>query len=913
MKRPIFSSLTAVLLVLAMVFARAEPGRTGAPSFASAPFMPPPSLPELESRFAGRPVPVDAERFSLTLDPPAGAAELPAPVYLLLGDLKGGRYLHFTFTGKALWGYSISGEKCAPILGEPVPKGASLTTAALSLANYQSALRLYWHGRPVWSGPLKDCPWDPKDWQAKRVTAVAYCQGGPPAMRLQKLEPIRMDEGFMRKTIGIFDLWEVVSGRWKTCATGLEESVTPNPFVLVSESSPESEEESFLVTGRPYWNDFRMEVSIRREKGAQAGLLIASQKGGDGFLLTLSEGPHQERLLLEERRDGRATRLGEARLAAPAGRWFRLGVEAGEDGRIVGKVDGTPLLEYRSPVALTGEVGLFSRKGEVRFDDFRVRSLSEPEPMRPVLQQSLVYSHKPFDAENRDWLLVRWTKGSDLWTSKTLKTENGLRHGALNQTVLFGDFRVEYAPPAPCLLTLHGPGNECLRTFAADPSRGPALLERKNGRFFWQERPVKDLAPQKGVKIGFFSPSPFRPEAPKPEILSRNVWHEFFEGPPVGWHEVSGAWEIRNRWNCEKKWNFFQGYGRSPVVSFSKDRFEGDQVHEFHYSMKDVYQRKFENQRNARHDVNFSFCTNGKDLDSGYTLLFGGYDNAATYLLKGGRVLAENREIRFEPFRGNINDLHVEWFKMRVVKVGDAIQVSRDGQILFHVRDPKPLSGGHAALWTFKNGVVYGLLRSMAEARTNESRIYLEPYGEAGETAWTPLEPERVHCRALDGGLTEVVNRLGGGAFAARYALKEPVDLEQTPVLVIPFEPGPNALVNLNVKVGGRAFIVKANAPVEESYDVVGHERVYVNFWEPFAARALAVPFVAPESCYKPGDREIRVNLYAEAKKRFPDLKTFLLEDIVLGNASNKDYLLCGFHGNPSGASYRAGTPVFGK
>jgi hypothetical protein len=151
----------------------------------------------------------------------------------------------------------------------------------------------------------------------------------------------------------------------------------------------------------------------------------------------------------------------------------------------------------------------------------------------------------------------------------------------------------------------------------------------------------------------------------------------------------------------------------------SKQRFSGNQEHDYFMSLRPVYpwdagdttfdydpevdkadrfrRLRANNGWYTRRDLNFSFCTDGRDPLSGYTVMYGGNDNAGSWLLRRGRVVAENRDARFVR-REDLLAVHWEWWNFNVRFYGKRIVVTLNGEKLFDYTDPRPLSGGHVGL-----------------------------------------------------------------------------------------------------------------------------------------------------------------------------------------------------------------------
>ena len=267
-------------------------------------------------------------------------------------------------------------------------------------------------------------------------------------------------------------------------------------------------------------------------------------------------------------------------------------------------------------------------------------------------------------------------------------------------------------------------------------------------------------------------------------------------------------------------------------------------------------------------------------------------------------------------------DLHVNWLRMRFERKGKRIRIFLEDTLIFDYTETEPdmPKGGHIALWTSRNGVVYARLNSSAES----IRLHAGPYvhAPAGETGlpWRPLDTSRVYVRAEDPNWTAVHNRFSGGEFSVRFMLERPVDLTATPVLKLPLDIARGVKVNLHVKVSGRYFVHALAAPTTQTYRVAGDVsvlppnarpawRLYAD-GPPFGP--LKWPVVGGEP--RPAIAGVEaIDLLKEARRRFPRIESFRLEELVIGNTSHEDYLMAGLSGNAAGASYRVGAPVFEK
>jgi hypothetical protein len=250
--------------------------------------------------------------------------------------------------------------------------------------------------------------------------------------------------------------------------------------------------------------------------------------------------------------------------------------------------------------------------------------------------------------------------------------------------------------------------------------------------------------------------------------------------------------------------------------------------------------------------------------------------------------------------------VHWRWWHLRIEKRGGHIVVYGDEQKVFDVKDEQPLEGGHLAFWSVYNGVMLARVRVAAARRGWEpQKFWCEPSDPSA--AWEAVEPGTVRL-AVDGDMTRVVNRIGGGTFAARWK-GGPVDLGKTPVLQLPFHASSNARVNIHLQVGGQAYIVPVTGPTEFT------PHVLCPAWSamdgPNAFYLLATRRELPAACFVeralPQSGMVTVNL-AQALAGRPGAAG-PVESVIIGNTSNKDYLLAGSSGNQPGAEYFIGVP----
>ncbi|MFT5126595.1 MAG: hypothetical protein ACI8W8_000190, partial [Rhodothermales bacterium] len=497
---------------------------------------------------------------------------------------------------------------------------------------------------------------------------------------------------------------------------------------------------------------------------------------------------------------------------------------------------------------------------------------------------SQAYASKKEYGDGRDLHLHRWARDADAWQSGEVEWKGKPYKGRSYSRLLFGNF----------VMTTDAPQLVLLRDLAGVVIAGAKATRvlRDGPRILADGVALAEFAADRGLTVGVFGDS--APEK-APELLTASLHQEFFEQAPVDWLQVSGKWANTSRWQCDDSWGFFGGVGREAVMLVGKRRFEGNQSHEFYYGMKDLLGRKYMNARYVRHDLNFSFCTDGRDPFSGYTLLFGGFANSASYLYAGKERIAINEEMKFAPY-DTIYDLHLFWRRIRVEREGKRVRVRHDEELLFDVGDTReaPLSGGHLMLWTWRNGIVYARMNSSAEG-ISIGRPELVRGEPAVATPWQPLSPLRVATRSEED-MTVVQNRFAGGDFAVEWPLPES---QSARTLRLPLRIPQGVKVSLHLHAGDETRIVPLTAPVSQTYHVLASAFPEPS-WKPFVNEALELSGTAREAI----DETIEVDL----KALFGDAP---LTRLIIGNSSQQDYLLFGLSGNTAAAEFAVGAPVF--
>ena len=424
--------------------------------------------------------------------------------------------------------------------------------------------------------------------------------------------------------------------------------------------------------------------------------------------------------------------------------------------------------------------------------------------------------------------------------------------------------------------------------------------------------------------------------APGHHVLTcRNLVNELFEQAPTDWSWLDGAFRMDCRWACQDQWSFMACGSPALPYMASKRSFGGDQVHEYFICLRATFPWDAGDSGFAydpdvdrasgfpeiqahhgwynRHDLNFSFCSDGINPLSGYAVVFGGDDNRETRLLRQGEIVASTHEWRFLfPTDPEHTAVHWKWWKFTVHKQGGLVLVRLNDAELFRFVDPEPLAGGHVGFWSVRNGFALSRLSSVAEQIDWQPHdLYVTP---SSPSPWVPLRRDTVTLsHDPEGtGLTRVTNRSGGGFFAVRWTPPAAVDLQATPVLLLPLRLGAGATVNLHLAIGGRAFLLRlGDTPLGATKALLVPES---EKGECFQLPDLPMP--ALERRYGlgtavPEDGLLRLDLgpRLRALERPPTALT--LSSITIGNSSNAGYLLAGHGGNQAGAWYAVGAPEF--
>ena len=749
----------------------------------------------------------------------------------------------------------------------------------------------------------------------------------PPSVHHHAILPVSMSDDFMRRRIGRTDSWKGVSGWWRQ-VSDREARGSPNPFICRGSAGGDG---GVFLTGHVFWNHLEISAAVNPRDCAESGIVFGFVDACNYTKVCLVDG-RAGSIRISRVRDGKEKVAALRKVRYPRGRWSRLSVRFAQGKGITAMLDGVKFLSISEEWNYHGKTGLFVAGGTAEFDDFEAFTLNpaRKDEMPLIRTASRILDNVPEIRKNPSGKgndeLLEWAEGSALWKSAAEKRGSVVFTGGSLMLPLFGDFIISTPEcEAPRFFQLGPWSGQASYCWTADPGKGSVIV-RRDGRLVVDGNAVESGSGKSPLRI--FSGYPAILESVPSisgtplisELRSRNIRCEMFEKAPVDWMPVSGEWRNAHRWKCDPRWSFFSGVSYDDAILVSRSRYTGDQVHQLYFSMKDVIGRHYELRRYIRRDAGFSFCMDGWDLFSGYTVILGGFGNSGSYLYRGRKRIAVNRKVKFKRFthRYSIYDEHLYWRVLRVERMADRIRVYYENKMIFDVvedSDNRP-SGGHVALWTCRNGLMFGRLNSSAEKIENASEKYFASGSSAvlRRRGWKPLCPERVEVAPERRGIYRVRNRFSGGTFAVEWPLNNTmnaVDLSEKRVLSLWMKIPAGVKINLHCRVNGRYFIYPVTAPVEKTYrnlcNPAGEWGCAEPEWAPFTQDPLdgEVFTGRPRSAFT---GHFSINIYEDMKRRFPDAPELALDRIIVGNSSHADYLMTGLSGNGAGSEYFLGS-----
>jgi len=472
---------------------------------------------------------------------------------------------------------------------------------------------------------------------------------------------------------------------------------------------------------------------------------------------------------------------------------------------------------------------------------------------------------------------------------------------------------------------------------------GEHRLELHTGQHWLPLTNTRSLARPVFVQIALNAADNVQPKPEHHQLRIGNLVQELFESAPTDWRWIEGAFRMDTRWACADQWNFMACGAPAIPYMASRKRFAGNQIHEYYMSLRPVFpydagDPDFSYDPGSDHgwrifgahdgwynrrDLNFSFNTNGRDILSGYSVVFGGDDNRQSRLLRRGQVVAATNEPKFL-FRTEHSHhvIHWDWWKFTVKQLDNRIRVYLNDQLLFDYTDPEPITAGHIGFWTVRNGFTVAKVMSMAEQLTlAEHLFYITP---DDASPWQPLRTDHVQLQAVSlagSAATRVTPTVTGGFHAVRWQPPQPIDLHQQPVLELPLDVEDGTAVNLHLYIDEKSYLVQISAPLETKALLTPEYERGECFRIPLLTEQTVRQGMLLAAAVPNQQQILRINLLqalqALQKRRGSDVvateATAQLISLTLGNSSNANYMLAGSGQGHVGGSYIVGTPAFGS
>ncbi len=371
------------------------------------------------------------------------------------------------------------------------------------------------------------------------------------------------------------------------------------------------------------------------------------------------------------------------------------------------------------------------------------------------------------------------------------------------------------------------------------------------------------------VKASFAGDRYMRAWSQRVTAAGDNVLDYTFHRAPTDWLCAAGTWGVQARWLCQPRWTWFGGTSDRAAVVWHKARTAGDVSIEMYaaISMDSVFDPDYKNPG----DLNLTICADGENLNSGYTFIFAGWGNRWTRLLRRDKIVVGGKAPLLPDNRNSFpyRRLHVPWYHLGLTKKGDLIECSLAGKPFITFRDPQPLTGNRAGIWTWGNRM---LLARVAVAADQMAPPDLSQYAhrdpaEPGDSGDAPLSA----CFDRPGATLQTPLPIAGH------------NLREASRLSLDYRASPGFMANLYVELLGQVHCITFSAPraVHDCAPVTGR---------------------FPDPVLDGQWHTATVDLLAGLNTAYADEKELVIDRAYLDLLSDDHYLLCGFRGNRVGA-----------
>ncbi|HQL86694.1 MAG: hypothetical protein GX574_09765 [Lentisphaerae bacterium] len=755
----------------------------------------------------------------------------------------------------------------------------------------------------------------------------------PEKPRLQKIAPIAFHDDFARVEATDEDSqWETIQGAFMVNMSRNPDN-SQSAFQLWA-AAPDGEAFALARHSHWFWQNLRYGVSVLPDdETAEWGITFGwlDQDNYHLFAVTQNRKSAQARLILV--RNGNPKTLAETVLEKQRQAWIRADVIA-VNGRFQAYLGGRQVLTAKDDASIAGRVGLYlNHTRQAFFDDVSVVSadpaeLDQPlrEPFGPCEQPWSDFSGKRFltDPHMSQWAHPRsfWSDdGQGLYwfrsrlfhhLAMTWKPEKSRPLPATAKIILFASekqpetgYCFAFAKTAVTLLkdnrqVANATIPEQISELTAAANGDGAIVLTVNGQacLTWQdEQPLRKgwLAADLGRTSGLSSSQLEKPDwRDHALVTSTNRLDYSFEHAPTAWMPQAGNWQGTHRWACVPKWSFFAGRGpagpaetlHGNAILWNLRKIQGD------FDLE-LFMAPLEGTPQRAHfsfpiPLNVAFGADGKNLDSGYNLVFGTYD-VPSQLFSGHELLAENSD-RILP---KLRLKEAAWYH-RMTQTWQHLRIQRrDGRILAHAathgddaeyQGLQPLfdvpaknsdQADQFAVWTWgDNGLAIARATLSFQDSTGPAAPPPLPTPRTARTAASNQEPRHY---------VRYQNPIPGGQFAT-IMHHLPFNINDTALLTMLWRPGPNTRLSLLATVRDQCAEWVLTGPQKtRDYTI-----------------AMPAPTSQPHPDF-PGWHTVTINFH-QLKTFFPGPEPLVIEQIAIGSPYDSLDEIAGLGVNPLGA-----------
>jgi len=492
-----------------------------------------------------------------------------------------------------------------------------------------------------------------------------------------------------------------------------------------------------LVSGDDRWRNYVVTCDVFPPQAGAAGLAFYYQDELNYFLYRSDSTGKRELLRFF---DGAQKVLASAQVP-PAGKVEKT-VVSNVDGLIRVAVNDARVLEAFDPGLSEGRVGICVEGGTVSFGKIDVHRTPAPEMVLSLPETfAAEKSQEVYAADQRDWLPDNQfdTNGRKWWWHRAnlfgeASIELDMSQKKANNTTFELALSAGDAPSGggravtgytltvwkagAWQLAISREGQQIKRAASVFKDDLWKIEFKRDGKFLFGRLNQKleiwamDDKPLAGSRAGY-SLVPPAPGKMKAEVYCPNLITYTFARSPNDWRSAAGEWEVTSRWSCDPRWSWFGGEARNgPAIIWNKLSFKGDFSIEFCAAIKMDGRRGSE--YNYARDMNVTIAADGLDLTSGYSFIFGGWNNTLTCITRKDAIVAQPQNMDGRKFSKSAN-MHRQWWYFKIERHGGKMRWFLDNNLMLEYVDPEPLDGGRVALWAYDVGILAARVRIAAE------------------------------------------------------------------------------------------------------------------------------------------------------------------------------------------------------